>query len=108
MLVNKRYQVIQDGNNIASLVRSLIIYQRTLIEYTRTRVGLLGPDFLGTNNVAFKDRDYLPFIEAREYARKLEFQNRSQWEQYCKSGNKPGNIPSRPDVIYDGEWKRHR
>ena len=58
------------------------------------------PDFLGTDNVAFKDREYLPFIEAREYVRKLKFQNRSQREQYCKSGNKPDNIPSRPDVTY--------
>jgi superfamily II DNA or RNA helicase len=59
-------------------------------------------DFLGTGNIALQDKEYLPFTYAREYVREQHFQSRAEWEQYCKSGNKPDKIPSRPDVAYDG------
>ena len=43
---------------------------------------------------------YRPFHEAREYVHKLGLKGRSEWEQYCKSGNKPDNIPSNPQKKY--------
>lgn len=33
-----------------------------------------------------------------------ELQAREDWRAYCRSGNKPADIPARPDVAYPGEW----
>ena len=30
---------------------------------------------------------------------------RRAWEEYCRSGNKPADIPARPDLVYHTEWK---
>jgi hypothetical protein len=43
---------------------------------------------------------YLPFIEAREFIRKLGLKNKKEWDDYCISGLKPDNIPSNPEIIY--------
>jgi len=62
---------------------------------------------LQTKNVEeFKDLwafEYLPFEKAREYVRKLKFRTRRDWEKYCKSGERPAEIPSHPDRNYK-EW----
>jgi hypothetical protein len=42
----------------------------------------------------------LSFKVARTYVRKLKLKLRRDWVQYCKSGNKPKNIPSEPNLIY--------
>ena len=55
-------------------------------------------DWFGFNN------EFLPFDKARECARKLskEFNiiGRSKWNDFCKSGNKPSDIPSTPYDVY--------
>lgn len=43
---------------------------------------------------------YLPFEEAREFARELGLDSGDAWSEYCKSGKKPKNIPSCPDYKY--------
>lgn len=48
----------------------------------------------------FLETGYLPFDKAREFVRKLGFTTREQWDDYCKSGNKPDNIPSNPSQHY--------
>lgn len=50
------------------------------------------------------DRDYLPFGEAKKEVGKLLFEYSSEWKEYCKSGNKPKNIPAKPDLIYKDKW----
>jgi len=50
-------------------------------------------------------QEYLPFKEARAFARKLNLQNRNGWSQYCCSRKdkkliKPQNIPRNPNVAY--------
>ncbi len=50
------------------------------------------PDFLGTRNVAFYNREYVPFEEAKAYALGKKFQSRVQWEQHCTSGEKPDKV----------------
>ena len=62
-------------------------------------------DWLGTGTVASKDKVFRPFKEAREFVRSLWLQGYDEWEQYCKSGNKPVDIPSNPWQVYS-EWKR--
>ena len=62
-------------------------------------------DFLGTGNVATFNRIYCSFEEARIFVRKLELTGSEDWKKYCKSGNKPKDIPSNPNLIYKKEWK---
>jgi hypothetical protein len=46
-------------------------------------------------------RDY---AEAREFARGLGLQSRAEWDAYATSGEKPEDIPSRPDSVYGDQW----
>ena len=41
------------------------------------------------------------FKEAREYARILGLKRQYEWKAYCKSGDKPDDIPERPWEIYE-------
>ena len=50
--------------------------------------------------------DFLPFEEAKEYARSLELKNHREWHNWCKGGMKPSNIPSAPNKVYKNKgWK---
>jgi hypothetical protein len=62
-------------------------------------------DFLGTKRVAFQNKQYLSFEDARKFVHKLNLKSRKYWEDYCKSGNKPDEISSSPHVTYKKEWK---
>jgi hypothetical protein len=63
-------------------------------------------DFLGTGNVAKQNRVYRSFKEAREFIQSLGLKNGNEWNKYCKSGNKPDDIPNVPDQVYKNEgWK---
>jgi hypothetical protein len=62
-------------------------------------------DWLGTGNVANKDKQFRSFTEAREFARKLNLKSQNEWKAYCKSGKKPSDIPSDPWRTYK-EWKK--
>lgn len=57
----------------------------------------------------YKRREYLPFSEAREFARSLKLKSSMEWKPFCKSGNKPRNIPVSPDSKYKEQgwigWK---
>jgi len=61
-------------------------------------------DFLGTGNIALKDREYRPFKEARKFARKLGLQSQIEWSEYTKSGSLPADIPAQPRGVYKKEW----
>ena len=68
-------------------------------------------DWLGTGRVATQDREYLPFADAKKFVRTLELKNLEDWKNYCKSGNKPEDIPSAPELTYKnkgwigyGDW----
>ena len=49
---------------------------------------------------------WLQFEEARNFVHTLKFKSGKGWEDYCKSGKKPKDIPTNPHVTYkhDG-WK---
>jgi 3-mercaptopyruvate sulfurtransferase SseA len=61
-------------------------------------------DFLGTGTVANKDKTYRPFAEAREFTRELNLKTQKEWFEYCKSGNKPKDIPGNANTTYKKEW----
>ena len=58
-------------------------------------------DWFGTGYVHKKD--FLPFKEAREFARSLKLKNYNEWKAYLKSDKRPDNIPTAPNVIYKDE-----
>jgi len=53
-------------------------------------------DWLGT--------EYLSFPEARAFVHTLNFKSSNQWREYCKSGQKPHDIPTMPER-YGSEFK---
>lgn len=57
-------------------------------------------DFLGINTIREKGMEYLPFEEARKFVRSLGLRNRTEYREYCRSGKKPFDIPSTPEIIY--------
>jgi hypothetical protein len=48
---------------------------------------------------------FRPFHEARDYVHKRELKSQSQWNKYCKSGEKPPDIPAAPARTYRRDWK---
>jgi hypothetical protein len=62
-------------------------------------------DWLGTGSVATRLREYLPFEDAREFARSLGLKRQEDWKEYCKSGQLPENIPAAVGRVYkDQGW----
>ena len=65
-------------------------------------------DFLGTVSMSNRDRVFLSFEEAKEFARSLGLQSQIAWIEYCKSGDKPINIPSNPNCVYKNKgWTNY-
>ena len=63
-------------------------------------------DWLGTNTIAPRLIQYKMFLTAREFVKKLNLKNQSEWQNYCKSGQKPNDIPTAPWVVYKTKgWK---
>ena len=59
-------------------------------------------DWLGTGYVYKKT--FQPFGKARTFIHSLGLTNREEWEAYKRSGNRPADIPARPDRAYGGVW----
>ena len=62
-------------------------------------------DFLGTGTIANHDKTYRSFESTREFARSLGLKSVREWEKYCKSGNKPDDVPSSPANNYKKDFK---
>ena len=61
-------------------------------------------DWLGTGTVAPQKKQFLQFEEAREFVRSLHLKNTDEWDEYCKSGKKPDDIPGDPYDRYKKQW----
>ena len=68
-------------------------------------------DWLGTNFIHPRKREYWKFSEARDYVHKLGLKNSKVWRQYTKSGKLPKEIPADPYNVYKnkgwvntGDW----
>jgi hypothetical protein len=55
------------------------------------------PDWLGMKGGR---GNMLPFAVGRAYVRKLKLRSQKEWYAWSKSGQRPSNIPSRPDETY--------
>jgi len=61
-------------------------------------------NWLGTGRKSTFLIQYLPFGEARKFARGLRLKSMTEWKKYWTE-NKPDNIPAHPDNTYKNEWK---
>jgi predicted helicase len=43
-------------------------------------------DWLGTSIIATRNRNYIPFKEARHFAQSLKLKTQKEWQVYCKTG----------------------
>jgi hypothetical protein len=49
---------------------------------------------------------YKSFEDAREFVHKLKLKSQKEWNDYCKSGQKPDDIPAKPSRTYkQNGWK---
>src|SRR5919198_5868108 len=62
-------------------------------------------DWLGTGRVASQNMEFLPFDKAKEFVHSLVLKSQTEWGKYCKSGNRPKDIPSNPHDTYRKYWK---
>jgi hypothetical protein len=60
-------------------------------------------DWLGTGTISNIKKKFLPYSEAKEFVQKLKLISVGDWNEYCRSGKKPNNIPSNPDKTYSGQ-----
>ena len=75
-------------------------------EYYKDKGWISWGDWLGTNTIAHQNRKFRPFSEARDYARSLNLPGVKEWEEYCKSGKKPDDIPWSPSRSYKNKgWQ---
>ena len=44
-------------------------------------------------------------LEARAFARSKELTNQAEWFRFCRSGDKPDDIPTNPNQTYKAEWR---
>ena len=62
-------------------------------------------DWLGTYTISQVNKKYLSFNEARTFAQTLNLKTQKEWNEYCKCGKKPNEIPAYPRDMYKKEWK---
>ena len=62
-------------------------------------------DWLGTGAVAPGQRQYRSFQAARAFVRSKGLTNQAEWRTFCRSGEKPDDIPINPQRTYKVEWR---
>jgi hypothetical protein len=51
-----------------------------------------------------RPRQFRPFNEARAFVHSLALPNEDAWKAYCKSGERPRDVPSAPHITYKGQF----
>lgn len=62
-------------------------------------------DWLGTGVIGSQKREFVSFLEAKKKVKKKGLNGQKDWFSFCKSGERPSNIPSNPQLNYKNEWK---
>lgn len=57
-------------------------------------------DWLGTGTVAPFLRDFRSYSDAKIFVRRLKIKSKTEWENYCKSQQRPVDISSNPSKTY--------
>ena len=61
--------------------------------------------YLGTDVISNSKKEFRNFELAVEYIRALNFRRAKEHDQWSQSGNRPSDIPSRPDRVYKKQWR---
>jgi hypothetical protein len=61
--------------------------------------------WLGQGTRSTRNREFLPFEQARTVVRTLHLKNATQWHTYCKSAERPSSIPTHPQETYKEEFQ---
>ena len=68
-------------------------------------------EYLGTKNIAYKNKLFLPYKEARLIIHSLNIKTKTEWEKLLKNKKIPGGIPTSPSSKYKntgwrgwGDW----
>jgi len=62
-------------------------------------------DWIGIEPSLRNKKDYLPYEQAKEFVHTLRIKTLQAWRDYCKSGKKPPNIPTYPNLTYkENDW----
>lgn len=61
-------------------------------------------DWFGTGYIANQNRIFCSFVKARKFIHSLNLKSQIEWKAYCKSHNKPKDIPSNPNLVYKENW----
>ena len=61
------------------------------------------PDWLGYIDTSGNSSTFLAFEDARATAQELGLKDQMEWRQWCKSGDRPRDIPSHPERTYSGK-----
>ena len=59
--------------------------------------------FLGTGNV--RKKDFMSYDEAKLYVQKRGIKSRRKFIEWSQSGERPGNFPYEPPIVYKEEWE---
>jgi len=73
------------------------------------------PDFLGSENIATKDRKYRIFNKARKFVHGLNLKSSNEWRKYCKGDYQdqdleplPNDIPKKPHTVKQYKCKNNK
>ena len=51
-----------------------------------------------------RKKEYRDFESAKKFVQSLNLKNQKAWTGYCKSGDKPYDIPVHPERVYRNDW----
>ncbi len=57
-------------------------------------------DWLGTGRIADQYKEFRSFEDARKYIHGLKLKSFTEWRHYRRSGKRPDDIPSNPNITY--------
>lgn len=57
------------------------------------------------NNKSNNQDKYRTYQEAKAFVQGLGIKSVKKWQNYCKSGDKPKDIPSSVNTVYNDEWE---
>jgi superfamily II DNA or RNA helicase len=57
-------------------------------------------DWLGTNNIAPHQRDFMTYLEAKKFVSKFKLKTQREYRIFCQSPNRPPDLPTNPNSTY--------
>lgn len=65
-------------------------------------------DWLGNGTISVKEKgkQFLSYIDAKEYMKQFGFQSEVEFFKWCKDGNRPDFIPTHPHKFYHNELNK--